>query len=184
MLNVLNLDHQIFTAINSLAGRYHWLDLIAIVCAKYVIFVIFGAALGWWISLHKSKPTTSWPIEGKKKWLAFGHLGITLVAVYFINQLVALIHFRERPFLHDGVKQIVNPLSEKSFPSDHAAASFATAMVIFFYNKSLGIFLFFLAILVGLARIYTGVHYPLDVLGGAIVGVFTASVIYLILKKK
>ncbi len=184
MINVLNLDHQIFTAINSLSGKYHWLDLLAIICAKYLIFVIFGAALGWWISLHKTKSTSAWPIEGKKKWLAFGHLGLTALGVYLLNNLIALIHFRERPFLHDGVKQIVNPISEKSFPSDHAAASFAVATVILFYNKALGVFLFILAIFVGLGRIYTGVHYPLDVLGGAIVGILSALVIKLILRVK
>ncbi|HOY55830.1 MAG TPA: phosphatase PAP2 family protein [bacterium] len=180
----LNFDYQFFTAINSLAGKYHWLDLVAIICAKYLIFVIFGAALGWWISLHKSKPTFAWPVEGKKKWLAVGHLGLTAVGVYLINNLIALIHFRERPFLREGVKQMVNPMSEKSFPSDHAAASFAVAAVIFFYNKALGGFLFVLAILVGLGRIYTGVHYPLDVLGGAVVGILTAMIVGFILKKK
>lgn len=184
MLNVLTLDHQIFTAINSLAGKYYWLDLLAIICAKYLIFVIFGAALGWWVSLHKSKPTTAWPMEGKRKWLALGHLGITAIGIYLLNNLIALIHFRERPFLHEGVKQIVNPISEKSFPSDHAAASFAVATVILFYNKALGVFLFILAILVGLGRIYTGVHYPLDILSGAFVGIFTALVIKIILKIK
>lgn len=182
MTNFFLLDHKIFTAINSLSGKYYLLDLLAIICAKYLIFVIFGAALGWWISLHKTKPSTAWPLEGKKKWLALGHLSLTLLGVYLINNLIALIYFRERPFLRGGVRQIVNPMSEKSFPSDHSAASFAIAAVIFFYNKSLGIFLFILALLVALGRIYTGVHYPLDVLGGAVVGILTAILIKFVLK--
>lgn len=183
-MNLLSLDHQIFTAINSLSNHWYWLDLLAIVSAKYLIFVIFGAAIGWWISLHKTKSSSAWPIEGKKKWLIFGHLGLATIFSFLLNQLAALIHFRERPFLQTGTRQLVNPLSEKSFPSDHAAVAFAIAIVIFFYNKSLGLFLLLLSLLIGLGRIYTGVHYPLDVLGGAIVGIFTAVVFYYILNRK
>ena len=183
-MNLLSLDHQIFIVINSLSGRWYWLDLCAIVCAKYLIFVIFGAAIGWWISLHKTKASSAWPLEGKKKWLIFGHLSLATVFSFLLNQLAALIHFRERPFLQTGTHRLVNPLSEKSFPSDHAAVAFAIAVAIFFYNKSLGVFLLLLGILIGLGRIYTGVHYPLDILGGAFVGIFTAVIFNWVLRKK
>jgi len=183
-MTLLSFDHQIFTIINSFSGHWHWLDLLAIIIAKYFIFVIFGAVLGWWISLHKTKSSSSWPIEGKKKWLIFGHLFLAAIFSFLLNQLAALIRFRERPFLQSGTRQLVNPLSEKSFPSDHAAVSFALAVAVFIHNKSLGLFLLLLSILIGLARIYTGVHYPLDILGGAIVGIFTAIAIYFVLRKK
>jgi len=183
-MDLLALDHQFFTVLNSLSGRWHWLDLCAIVCAKYLIFVIFGTAIGWWISLHKTKSSAAWPLEGKKKWLIFGHLSLATIFSFLLNQQAALIHFRERPFLQTGTHRLVNPLSEKSFPSDHAAVAFAIAVAIFFYNKSLGVFLLLLGILIGLGRIYTGVHYPLDILGGAVVGIFTAVIFYHVLKRK
>jgi len=181
---ILNLDYQIFQAINSLAGKWQVLDYFGILCAKYLIFVIAGAIVGWWISMHKTRPTHTWPIEGKKKWLIFGNVSLSVLLSILISYVLGFIKFRTRPFMSLNIKQLVNPLSEKSFPSDHTTVVFAASMVVFFYNKKLGAFLLFLALLVGLARIYVGVHYPLDVLGGIVVGIFSAGVFGLMFKKK
>ena len=181
---ILNFDYQIFSAINSLAGQWQILDWFGILCAKYLIFVIAGAIVGWWISLHKTRPTHRWPMEGKKKWLIFGNVSLAVLFYVLINYVLGFIKFRTRPFISLNSKQLVNPFSEKSFPSDHTAVAFALATSVFFQHKKLGAFLMFLAFLVGMARIYTGVHYPLDVLGGIVVGIFSATIFYLIFRKK
>jgi undecaprenyl-diphosphatase len=80
-----------------------------------------------------------------------------------------------RPFLLNGV----NPLTlttpvDNSFPSGHTASAFGLATAIFLIDKKLGIFYFFLASLVGVGRILSRVHFPVDVLGGATLGIFAA----------
>jgi undecaprenyl-diphosphatase len=59
-----------------------------------------------------------------------------------------------------------------SFPSSHAVNNFAAAMFFSYYYKHLKWILFSVATIVALSRIFVGVHYPSDVLGGAIIGIF------------
>lgn len=187
---LINIDQNIFLAFHSVLGKWHLLDLFGILCAKYLIFVIAGAVIGWWISLHeiklpkKIKLPENFFIEDKKKWQIFWHVILAFVTGYGINFLIGLLKFRTRPFESLGVNNIVNPLSEKSFPSDHTMTVFTASMVVYFYNKKLGLILLGLSLLVGLGRIFVGVHYPLDVVGGIIVGIFTATLFYFILNKK
>jgi undecaprenyl-diphosphatase len=57
-----------------------------------------------------------------------------------------------------------------AFPSGHAAFFSALAVALFFYNKKVGYVFMFLALLIGLARITAGVHFPIDILGGFVLG--------------
>ena len=84
----------------------------------------------------------------------------------------AIVH-RHRPFEH----QLGPASSTHSFPSGHAATSFACATVLSFYAPRLRGPLFALATLIGLSRIYNGMHYPTDVLAGAVLGVLVGLLV-------
>ena len=76
------------------------------------------------------------------------------------------------------VHMLIGKKTSPSFPSSHAANSFAAAALFaFFYPKRQWIY-YTIAAIVGFSRIYVGVHYPFDVLAGAILGLFCAAVIY------
>jgi undecaprenyl-diphosphatase len=183
-MNFLNLDYDLFNTIHSLSGQSRLLDFFGIFCAKYLIFVIGGIVLGWWLELHKTKPTFAWPIEGKKKWLIFGNFSMAALTAFFLNYVLGFLKFRERPYINLKVARLVNPMSEKSFPSDHAAVAFALALTVFFRNKKVGAVLLLLALLVGWGRIYTGVHYPIDVVGGILVGLAAAALMRWVVFRK
>jgi undecaprenyl-diphosphatase len=82
---------------------------------------------------------------------------------------------RARPFEAAVATRVIDrrPLTY-SFPSGHAASSFAAAVTLSRLWPAGGGALWVLAILVSLSRIYVGVHYPLDVIGGAILGIASA----------
>ena len=68
--------------------------------------------------------------------------------------------------------------SDTSFPSGHTAASFAVAAGVYMAGwKKTGIVLHIFSALIGFSRLYVGVHFPSDVIGGAIVGVLCAWVV-------
>lgn len=96
-------------------------------------------------------------------------LGSLLINNYLIKNIVQ----RPRPFVTFQELQIIIPTpSEFSFPSGHTSSSFAAAAV--FYRhlpKKLGIPSVILACLIGFSRLYVGVHYPTDVLAGAVMGI-------------
>lgn len=80
----------------------------------------------------------------------------------------------------EWVNVLVNCSSGKSFPSSHAVNSFAQAVLWSLRYPKIGYFAYPLASLIAISRIFVGVHYPLDVAAGAIIGAICAVVIVLI----
>ena len=82
---------------------------------------------------------------------------------------------RERPYdaLND-TRVLVETGTEKSFPSNHALQAFMVAILVFGSYRRLGVVLFLFAIIISLGRVYLGVHYPSDVIGGAVIGTLFA----------
>ncbi|MFN4181423.1 MAG: phosphatase PAP2 family protein [Candidatus Paceibacteria bacterium] len=77
----------------------------------------------------------------------------------------------DRPFVELGFTPGA-PESGFSFPSNHMTVVTALAFAVYFLNKKLGRFLLIAAVLIGVSRVVLGVHYPLDILGGFILGYF------------
>ena len=89
-------------------------------------------------------------------------------------EVIRLFVHRLRPFVADP--SIVPLFSETSysFPSGHAAFFFAISTVVYLYNKRWGVWFYLASAVIGLARVAAGVHYPTDILGGAVLGVVAA----------
>ncbi len=88
--------------------------------------------------------------------------------------LKALVDRDRPPLRYPEPKPLVHVPHDASFPSGHAATSFAAATILTFAFPRLGAPLFVLAAAVAFSRVYDGVHYPLDVIGGAALGILVA----------
>ena len=82
----------------------------------------------------------------------------------------------ERPSSRYAEPQpLVHAPLDGSFPSGHASTSFAAATMLTFARPRWAPAFFLLALAIGFSRVYVGVHYPLDVVGGAVLGILVAT---------
>jgi len=108
-----------------------------------------------------------------------------ILTLLTVNICIKNVVARIRPYeVIEGLTRIVSEQSDYSFPSGHTAHSFAVGIVVFIMlPKCFGIPTLCLSVLMGLSRLYVGVHYPTDVLGGAIIGTIMALISVFIVGK-
>jgi undecaprenyl-diphosphatase len=82
--------------------------------------------------------------------------------------------FRDRPFVNADLDLLFYRPTDSSFPANVAAVGFALGTAVFIRHRKVGLGLYLLAFLWGFARVYSGVHFPTDVLAGALIGVTAA----------
>jgi undecaprenyl-diphosphatase len=116
----------------------------------------------------------------------WGVIWLTLIAVALADWsstgLKALVDRPRPPERYPEPKPLVPVPHDGSFPSGHAATSFAAATILSFGFPRLAPALFLLAAAIAFSRVYVGVHYPLDVLGGAVLGVLVATALRLLVR--
>jgi undecaprenyl-diphosphatase len=118
----------------------------------------------------------------------WGVFALTLIAValadWSATGLKALIDRPRPPLRYAEPKTLVALPHDASFPSGHAATSFAAATMLSLAFPRLASFLYVLAAAVAFSRVYVGVHYPLDVIGGAVLGALVAGVLKLLVTRR
>ncbi len=164
------LDIKLLYFFNHFAGTSVIFDGIIIFFAsylQYVLGILFLAVLYFWRISRSEKIKIFWITIISA---AVARLGVTELIRHFYHRL--------RPFVVYGdIHKLISD-NAYSFPSGHAAFFFAVAMAIYFYNRRWGAWFFIAVILISIGRVATGVHYPSDILGGAIIGIISAYGVY------
>jgi undecaprenyl-diphosphatase len=171
----MSFDLRLFRLINNLAGHNVFLDgLMRLLVNEYfltttmaLILVIF-----WFEGRDQDRR--------ERNQRAILRAIIALFMANIILKLCNLIYFRPRPFDSHEVNLLFYQPWDSSFPSNPATVGFSLATAMWIYNRRLGTLLLVLATLFGLSRIYCGVHYPSDVIAGALLGALSA---YLVVRK-
>jgi undecaprenyl-diphosphatase len=156
------MDYLAFRLINNWAGQHAWLDGAMVAIARYGA-CLFGVTLLWLWGVRGGRTAASDRLVVGR---ALAAAGLALA----LGQFIVAVFPRARPFGAHAVHLLVPPTTDPSFPSDHALAAFAIAVVVVATRRWIGLAMCGLAALMGGARVFVGTHYPLDVLGGAVLG--------------
>ncbi len=168
------MDIQLTQFINSLAGTAPLVDafMVAVTQAGVPVIILF-VATQWW-STDERPHVRHVAVQA----------GLSFMLSLAINQIILVFIHRIRPFDAGISHLIIDKSTDWSFPSDHATAAFAVAFA-FMRQKLNGRFLILsaLSLLVCVSRIYVGTHYVSDILGGAVVALFTVTLVRLVYKE-
>ncbi len=163
---LLSLDTSLFLFINHLP-HFFFADLMA----------MFLSGIGKWGAVWFVFVILLFLREEKRHHLFF--LPFILsggISVFLSEFLVKWIVARPRPFIEMGAIILENP-TNYSFPSTHATLAWAMAVVLASHEVRFRFLFYVLAICISLSRVYLGVHYPIDVIAGGIVGCLIGNVV-------
>lgn len=156
-------DLNLFFALNNLSGQSRIVDGAIVFCATYLPYLV--VALFVWYLWCRSSLTRREQIIALAAALFAG-----LLARFAVGSTIRYFYPRPRPFITYHVHQLISENSS-SFPSGHSLFFFAFSTVVFSYSRKLGMLSYALTILICLARVAAGIHYPTDILAGAILGI-------------
>jgi undecaprenyl-diphosphatase len=101
--------------------------------------------------------------------------GLSIALALACNLVIRELWFHPRPFMLGLGQNFLAHAPGASFPSDHASGLFAMAFALILASlRKTGLVMLGLALLVSWARVYLGVHFPFDILGGCLVGLLSA----------
>jgi undecaprenyl-diphosphatase len=104
--------------------------------------------------------------------------GLSALLALAVAHLISGMWDRPRPFEAHHVHLFVSASADPSFPSDHATAAFAIAIALLLRNRRVGWLALAMAAVISVSRVAVGVHYPSDVLGGAVIGTLAALALW------
>ncbi|MEI4828318.1 undecaprenyl-diphosphatase [Bacillus sp. FJAT-53711] len=164
------MNYTIFHWINSWAGASTFLDKGMIFITKSAPFVAIIFLLSLWFS-NKQKETAI-----RKQYTAL-YTVLSLGIALLVNAVIHLVYYHPRPFITYHVHQLVPHANDSSFVSDHAVLVFSIAFTMLLRGEAWKNVALLWAILVGISRIYVGVHYPADIIGGAVLTFVTSALV-------
>jgi undecaprenyl-diphosphatase len=175
---ISSLDSAVFTWLNSWAGISPFFDFAIEFSAVYLIYIII-AALVIFVFLTSLPAFRSF--QRRNIEMALQAILSALVARFIIAEAIRFFYNRPRPFeMGEDVIRLVEHVSGNSFPSGHATFAFAIAAAGALYYPKTGFLFFLAAFLVGISRVAAGLHWPSDILGGALVGMGTAWFLHIL----
>ena len=162
------MDGAIVRFLNSGVGNVALFDwLMNVLVSDYFVPVTGSLVL---IALWMTGPHDTRPLNQVTTMIAAGGIGAANAVTTIINGMVE----RPRPFVDNDLTLLFYSPTDPSFPSNTASVGFALATAVFLRHRRLGGALYALAFCWAFARVYAGVHYPTDVLAGAVIGVMGA----------
>lgn len=165
MLEQLNMT--LFHLINQYAGLNPFADAAAVLAAKYMPIVIILGLVYLWIRRKETRNV-----------VLYGTYAAVLGLI--LNFIIGLVYYHPRPFMVP-VGTLLFPYSpDSSFPSDHTTFMLSAAFMLMYFKKTrkTGLILVVSGLIGGFARVFCGVHFPMDIFGSVLVALAISILVY------
>lgn len=141
-------------------------DLIIEFFATFLIWILYAGLVVLWF------------IDGKIKKEEVVHALLAGIVAWLVTIAIKRAFPTLRPFAINGreVDVLFRP-NDSAFPSAHTALAFSLAVTVFLHDKKVGWLFLIAAFFIGVARVFANVHYPIDILGGALIGTLIAVIV-------
>jgi len=174
----INLNYPLFDSFFVFFHDFH----------KNLMFIIPLLTL-WFFSIFKDK---------KRRLALVILIPLAIIITDQIGSYIKDYKLRDRPYMtiesskinllvkvaqNDDESYKITQSSQKSFPSNHSANVWALSFIIGFLYTNVKTYFIILASLISISRVYIGVHYPLDIIFGAIIGILVGSLLIKIYQK-
>ncbi|MBG9598650.1 phosphoesterase [Bacillus mycoides] len=164
------MNYTVFQWINNFAGSSKLLDTLMIAITNSAAYVAILFMLILWFNNGKKENAIR-----KQYTVLYTTLSVSIALL--VNVLIHAVYYHPRPFITHHVNQLVPHAADSSFVSDHSVLVFSIAFVFILRGEKLKYIALIWAILVGVSRMYVGVHYPLDILGAAFLTFITSGLV-------
>ena len=170
----MDLNQKIFWQFNNLAGFSDWGDQVIYFLAEYAGWIIIGGLLAWWLVKKRSALRHR-----------LSHVFLAALLAWVVAMLMKHVSHSDRPFVElQNVDQLVFNVKTYAFPSGHAAFFSALGSAVYLINRKIGLVILISAAVIGLARVAAGIHWPIDVVVGFLVGMIVAIAVLKIVELK
>lgn len=171
-----NMNEQVFNFLYGLAYRSIIIDLLTVLFAKFSIYILILVALGMIFAQKDFKHR-------------YYFLSLTVLSVILssgiVKPIVNYFFYNPRPFVVlANVKTLISHSASASMPSGHMMFIVPIALAVFYMNRKAGLWFFGAVILMGVSRVIAGVHWPLDILAGILLGALSFYAAKLLLDAK
>lgn len=177
------MNTSIFYLFYHLSHKSNTFDRITVFVADKSDKIVLIAAVLYLVYFFLSHP--EWKYQ---KWMAWVWesfiIFVSVIGAYATSYVLKIAFHAPRPFVtHLDVHPLVSETPFSSFPSGHATLFFALATAIYLYDKRVGYVFFIMAALIAISRMVVGVHYPIDIIAGAVIGIGVGYIIHRLLYK-
>ncbi|KEP25317.1 MULTISPECIES: undecaprenyl-diphosphatase [Bacillus] len=156
-------NERLFRWVNQLSIDHGHLNPIFIGLAEYTVLLVALMCLFIWFRNRSEK---------NRKMIISA--GLTFILAELLGKVAGAFYFNQQPFAEmSHVNLLIHKEVNNSFPSDHTIFIFSICLIFWLFHKR-HIYWLIIACTVGFSRIWVGVHYPFDVLVGAVIACLTA----------
>lgn len=162
-----DLNVNLFRLINDLGKEYGSLNPIFVFIAEYTLYFLILSVFIFLFSKNKQN----------RLMVICGIISVIFAEIF--GKLAGLLHSNNPPFAElVEVNKLIEKGISNSFPSDHTMIIFSLCVSFWLFKRGWSFLWIVLACLVGFSRIWVGVHYPADIIAGAVISIISAIIVF------